>query len=191
MADLPVPLYGVSAAVLYHKIYVTGMSSVEGAKHQVYVYNVDDDQWGQLPPPGHYCAVLHIVGDKLAIIGGRLSATEKVTNKVLTFDEDSQTWTSYYPDLLSVRSQPGIVSHLEHVIVAGGKLNTNTILDDIEVLNWKEKSHWRRVLTKLPVPMFDFTPTISDDHMLIVGYFNAERNHEKGAYKLPVASVDL
>ena len=91
MADLPVPLYNAHAAVLNHKIYVTGMSSVEGAKHQVYVYNVDDDQWGQLPPSGHYYSIPHVIGDRLAIIGGHLSATEKVTNKVSTFDEDSQT----------------------------------------------------------------------------------------------------
>ena len=189
MADLPVPLYNAHTAVLHHKIYVSGMSSVEGAKHQVYVYNTDDDQWGQLPPPGHYYSIPHVIGDKLAIIGGRLSATEKVTNKVSTFDEDSQTWISYYPDLVSVRSQLGVVSHLEHVIVAGGKSNHSTVLDDIEVLNWMENSHWRRVPTKLPVPMCDFTPTISDGHMLIVGYYSVERKHEKGAHKLPVASI--
>ena len=74
---------------------------------------------GQLPPSGHYYAIPHIIGGKLVIIGGRLSATKKRTNKVSTFDKDSQTWTSYYPDLLSVRSKPGVVSHLEHVIVTG------------------------------------------------------------------------
>ena len=189
MADLPAPLYGVRAAVLHHKIYVTGMSSVEGAKHQVYVYNVDDDQWGQLPPPGHYHGIPHVIGDRLAIIGGRLPATDKVTKKVSTFDEDSQTWTSYYPDLVSVRSQLGVVSYLEHVIVSGGKSNHSTVLDDIEVLNWMENSRWTRVPTKLPVPMYDFTPTISDDHVLIVGYGDADRKPQRGAYKLPVASI--
>ena len=49
---------------------------------------------------------------------------------------------SYYPDLLSVRSKPGVVSHLEHVIVAGGTKptpeddDTPVVQDDIEVLNW-------------------------------------------------------
>ena len=64
-----------------------------------------------------------------------------MTNKVSTFDEDSQTWTSYYPDLLSVRRRPGIVSHLEHVIVAGGGKptaeddDTPVIQGDIEIFN--------------------------------------------------------
>ena len=130
-----------------------------------------------MPPSGHYYGIPHIIGGRLAIIGGRLSATKKRTNKVSTFDEDSQTWTSYYPDLLSVRSKPGVVSHLEHVIVAGGVRptakddDTTVVQDDIEILNWIENSHWRKVSIKLPVPMcMAFTPTISDDHLLIVGY---------------------
>ena len=193
LADLPVPLYDAYVAVRHHKIYVTGDSPVEDAKHQVYVYNINTDQWGQFPPSGHYLCIPHIIGGKLAIIGGRLSATKKRTNKVSTFDEDSQTWTSYYPDLLSVRSKPGVVSHLEHVIVAGGvttaKDDKPIVQDDIEVLNWIDNSHWRKVSIKLPVPMWAFTPTISDDHLLIVGYSGADMKVYGNAYKISVVNI--
>ena len=196
LADLPAPLYGAYPAVQHHKIYVTGGDSpVEDADHQVYVYDINTDQWGQLPPPGHYYGIPHIIGGRLAIIGGRLSATKKRTNKVSTFDEDSQTWTSYYPDLLSVRSKPGVVSHLEHVIVAGGVRptaeddDTPVVQDDIEVLNWIENSHWRKVSIKLPVPMYAFTPTISDDHLIIVGYSGAGIKSYNDAYRIPVAII--
>ena len=176
-------------------IYVIGDSPVDDALHQVYEYNINNDRWGQLPPSGHYLGIPHIIGGKLAIIGGRLSVTKKRTNKVSTFDGDSQTWTSYYPDLLSVRSKPGIVSLLEHVNVAGGGRptaendDTLVVQGDIEVLNWIENSHWRKVSIKLPVPMYDFAPTISDDHLLIVGYGGADMNAYNGAYKIPVANV--
>ena len=186
LADLPVP-FTAYAAVQHHKIYVTGDSPVEVAIHHVFMYNINTDQWGQLPPSGHYYGIPHIIGGRLAIIGGRLSATKKITNKVSTFDEDSQTWTSYYPDLLSVRSRPGVVSHLEHVIVAGGGLDDLTDHDDIEILNWIENSHWRRVSIKLPVPMYGFTPTISDDHLLI-GRHNPSYTC-KQFYKIPVANI--
>ena len=195
LADLPAPLYCAHVAVQHHKIYVMGASPVEDAKHQVYVYDINTDQWGQLPPSGHYYGIPHIIGRKLVIIGGRLSATKKVTNKVSTFDEDSQTWTSYYPDLLSVRSKPGVVSHLEHVIVAGGGRSTSEdddtpiVQDDIEVLNWIENSHWRKVSIKLPVPMYGFRPIVSDDHLLIVCYSDAGLKGYNGAYKIPVANI--
>ena len=188
LADFPVPLHGADLAVQDKKVYVTvGDSPVEDSYHQVYVYDINTDQWGQLPPSGHYYGIPHIIGGRLAIIGGRLSATKKRTNKVSTFDEDSQTWTSYYPDLLSVRSRPGVISHLEHVIVAGGGRptaeddDTPVVQDDIEVLNWIENSQWRKVSIKLPVPMYAFTPTISDDYLLVVGY--------KSAYKMPVTNI--
>ena len=195
LADLPVPLYNSFVAVQHHKVYVNGGNSpVEDSLHHIYVYNLNTDHWSQLPLSGHYLGVPHIIGGRLAIIGGRLSATKKITNKVSTFDEDSQTWTSYYPDLLSVRSRPGVVSHLEHVIVAGGGSptaddDTPVIQDDIEVLNWIENSQWRKVSIKLPEPMFAFTPTISDDHLIIVGYYGANWMPYKSAYKIPVATI--
>ena len=189
LADLPTPLYAADVAVQHHKIYVTGFSPVEDAEHQVHVYDINTNQWGQLPPSGHYYGISHIIGGKLVIIGGRLSVTKKRTNKVSTFHEDSQTWTSYYPDMLSVRSRPGVVSHLEHVIVAGGGLDDIIIQDDIEIFNWIENSHWRKISIKLPVPMWGFTPTISDDHLLIVGYSGADMKPYNGAYKIPVANI--
>ena len=192
---LPAPLYDQYVAVQHHKIYVTGDSLVDDALHQVYEYNTNTDQWGQLPPSGHYYGIPHIIGGRLAIMGGRLSATKKMTNKVSTFNEDSQTWTSYYPDLLLIKSRPGVVSHLEHVIVAGGARptaednDTPIIQGDIEVLNWIENSHWRKICIKLPIPMCVFTPTISDDHLLIVGYGGANLKPYKNAYKIPVANI--
>ena len=191
MADLPVPLYAACVAVQDKKVYVAGGEGpVEDAKHQVYVYDIHTDQWGQLPLSGHYYGTPHIIGGRLAIVGGRLSATKKMTNKVSTFNEDSQTWTSYYPNLFSVRSKPGVVSHLGHVIVAGGA-KYDEILDDIEVLNWIENSHWRKLSINLPVPMYGFTPTISDDHILIVGYDSKDKgiNRYTRAYQMPVASI--
>ena len=161
LANLPAPKYDACVTVQDKKVYVAGgYSPVGDAVHQVYVYDVNTDHWDQLPPSGHYSGVPHIIGGKLAIIGGGLSATDEVTNKVSTFDETSQTWTSYYPDLLSVRARPGVVTHLEHVIVAGRAKyvnNTMVVQDDTEVLNWMKNSHWQKVSINLPVPMADFT----------------------------------
>ena len=189
LADLPAPLCDTYVAVQHHKIYVAGSDGpVEDTLYQVYIYDTNTDQWSQLPPSGHYYGIPRIIGGRLAIIGGRLSATKKRTNKISTFDENSQTWTSYYPDLLSVRSKPGVVSHLKHVIVAGGSDDKTLAQDDIEVLNWTENSHWSKVSIKLPVPMYSFTPTISDDHLLIVGYYGVDDAYN-GAYKIPVANI--
>ena len=197
MAELPDPLYGAYVAVHHHKIYVAGGVSPDGnAMDQIYVYDVNINQWDQLPPSGYYLGIPDIIGGKLVIIGGILSANDEETNKVSTFDEDNQVWISYYPDLLSVRNRPGVVSHLEHVIVAGGIRpsseddDTPVVQDDIEVLNWIENSHWRKVSIKLPVPMFAMTPTItSDDHLLIVSYAGVDMISHNSAYTISVANI--
>ena len=193
LANLPAPMFSAYVTVQDKKVYVAGGNSpVDDAKHQVYVYDVNTDHWDQLPPSGHWYGVPHIIGGKLAIIGGFPSATERATNKVSTFDETSQTWSSYYPDLLSVRVTPGVVTHLEHVIVAGGYkhvTNAQVIKDDIEILNWMVNSYWQKVSINLPVPMFIFTPIITDDHLLIVGYGSANNRHSKSAYKILVDDI--
>ena len=79
---------------------------------------------------------------------------------------------------------------MEHFIVAGGGLDNETLAqDDIEVLDWIENTHWRKVSTKLPEPMWGFTPIVYDDHLLIVGYGIANMKGISGAYKIPVADI--
>ena len=78
----------------------------------------------------------------------------------------------------------------EYVIVAGGKSKEDNIkLDDIEVLNWMENSHWRRVSIKLPVPMYNFTPIISSDDLIMVGYHGEQPSNS--AYRLPVTNITV
>ena len=73
----------------------------------------------------------NITDNRLAI--GLLSASNKRTNKVSTFDDTSQTWI---PNLTVARSSPGVVTHLENVIVAGGQKGNSRakVQDDIEIL---------------------------------------------------------
>jgi len=110
---------------------------------------------------------------------------------VSTFDETSQAWISYYPDLQSVRNRPGVATHLEHVIVAG-ELNkgndTPEAQDDIEVLNWIENSHWRKISVNLPGPMWAFTPIIAGNHFVIVGY-DANMRRYRSAHRIPITVI--
>ena len=192
LADLPAPLRASYIAMQGRKVYITcGDSPVKDAAHQIFVYNIDNDRWGQLPTPDHYYAIPHIIGGKLTLIGGRLFGTKKMTNKVSTFDQTKQLWVSHYPNLLSVKVKPGVVTHMEYAIVAGGAKGQDApvAVDSIEILNWVENAQWRKVSIRLPVPMFVPRVIVSNDKVFVVGYINAKVDPDKHVYELPVAVI--
>ena len=190
LASLPVPLSEVYAAFSDHRIYVTGCKSpFEDAVHQVFVYDCPTNKWYRLPPSGHYYGIPHIIGGKLAIIGGRLTETSQRTNKVSTFDKVTHKWTSYYPDMQTVRSRPGVVTHLEYVIVAGGMIDDHKCSNEIEILNWIENCPWTKVSTLLPFPMYAFTPVVYNEYFYIVGFSNSEMYHSRESYIIPVEKL--
>ena len=71
-------MHTAEVALQGRKIYVTcDISPVYDAKHQVYVYDVSIDHWGQLPPPGHYKGIPHIIGENwLLLVDACLLLTE-------------------------------------------------------------------------------------------------------------------
>ena len=194
LAELPAPLYSGNVAVQDSKIFISNFDGpVKDTCYRTYVYEIDNNRWGQLPSPDHYSAVPHIIGGKLALIGGCLIATDKRTNKVSTFDQAKQSWVSHYPNLLSVRNQPGVVTHTKYVIVAGGGKGDDgdapVVLDDIEILDWVENSQWKRASILLPVPMYSLQLTVCNDRIFVVGYSNADMYYDRHVYELPVTVI--
>ena len=187
-ADLPSPMYDVSAVLHKENIYVmAGMAPQDETYDYVFSYKINNNKWSRLPPPGHYFGRLQIINDQLTVIGGVDNDTNKVTNKVSTFDNNTKNWRRYYPDLMKPRSKPGVVTHEDHVIVLGGVIDDGVYSDDIEVLNWTQPLHWMKSNIKLPQPMGAPSLTISHDQLYIVGYSNSGRYSR--AYQLTIDSI--
>ena len=148
----------------------------------VYVYDINDNQWDRLPPPGQYMGRLEIINCNLTVIGGWNNTTRKITNKVTTYNNNS--WKNTYPNMIKARVRPGAVTHLDYVIVAGGVLDDDIFSDDIEVLNYEQSSHWV-IARKLPEPMLNPSLTVSNDLLYIVGYDRATARTNE-AHKVPV-----
>jgi len=189
-ADIPSPMYDISAVLHDKKMYImAGDTPDDNTLYKVYCYHIATNQWEQLPLPGHRFGILQIIDGKLAVIGGQditnINAM-RATNKVSTFITDS--WTNHFPNLLRARSKPGAVSHAEYVIVAGGQKDRNTINDDIEVLNTTQPSQWMMTSVLLPEPMWNIHPTISNKKILIVGSCTST-NRTTASYQLPVDKI--
>ena len=178
-------------AVQDHKICVAGYNTATTLQRvYVYVYDVTTDCWDCLTSPDQYHGVPHIIGGKLCIIVGQLCSNGQRTNKIVTFDEVTCSWKSYYPNLLSASSGPGVITHLEHVIVAGGASGDgHTIFDDIEVLNWIENLQWMKASVHLPKAMFNLKMTTCSEHIFIVEYDNSYRETETNSFKIAIDAV--
>ena len=188
-ADLPSPLYDASVVLHKENIFVMAGDTPQRETYDyVFSYDIHIDEWSRLPPPGHYMGILQIINDRLTVIGGVDNDTNKATNKVSTFDNNTKTWTRYYPDLMKPRTKPGVVTHEDHVIVLGGGID-NICRDDIEVLNWTQPLHWMKTKIKLPMLMWNPSLTISHDQLYIVGYYLPNGNVVSAAYQLTIDSI--
>ena len=185
-ADLPSPLYGASVALHDNKVYTMAGSAPDRETYNyVYVYDINSNLWDRLPPPGQLKGTLQIINSKLTVIGGWDNTTKKRTNKVTTYNNNS--WSNEYPNLLKARNGPGVLTHLDYVIVAGGTLDDKTLSDDIKLLNYNQSSHWMIARMKLPEAMRLPSLTISNDTLYIVGCGRAT-SRSNAAYAM---SVDI
>ena len=189
-ADLPSPMYEASAVLHKENIYVMAASAPQRETYNnVFSYNITNNKWSELPPPGYIQGTLQIINDQLTVIGGWDYATNKATNNVSTFDNNRKGWTNYYPDLMKPRCKPGVVTHEDHVIVLGGAIDKKVYSDDIEVLNWTQPLHWMKSNIKLLQPMYHPSLTISHNQLYIVGHYLPNGDVTSTAYQLPINSI--
>ena len=181
-SDFPCKLYTASVAIssAADNVYVTaGDAPDDNTYNNVYCYNTNIDHWTVLPQPGHRFGILHMLDDKLTIFGGSDAVTHEYHNKVTTYNNDTNSWYSEYPDMLNKRFKPGVITYNNYVIVMGGKSSPDNVHDNIEVMDYHHELQWKNVSVKLPVPMWAIKPTISGDNITIVGYSTATgRNNE-------------
>ena len=189
-ADLPSPMYNASAVLHKENIYVmAGDAPQRETLDYVFSYKININEWSRLPPPGHYMGRLQIIDDKLTVIGGRDNAIDEVTNKVSTFNNNSNNWTQYFPNMITARCKPGVVTHENHAIVVGGAIDDGVCSDDIEVLDWTQATQWIKSNMKLPEPMWRPSLTISHDQLYIVGHYLPNGNMTNRAYQVAVDSI--
>ena len=188
-ADLPSPMYGASAVLHKENIYMMAGDTPQTETYDyVFSYKININEWSRLPPPGHCMGILQIIDDKLTVIGGVESATDEVTNKVSTFNNTSNNWTQYFPDMITARCKPEVATHEDHVIVLGGLIDDGVDSDDIEVLDWTQATQWMKSNMKLPKPMWGPSLTVSHDQLYIVGYSTSAGRYPT-AYQVPVDSI--
>ena len=141
-----------------------------------------------LPQPGHRCGILHMLDDKLTIFGGDDSGNKGAFNKVTTYNKDTNSWYSEYPDMLNKRFKPGVITYNNYVIVMGGNSSPDNNHNNIEVMDYHNELQWKNVSIKLPVSMYAIKPTISGNNITIVG-FSDTGGCSKECYQIAIEEI--
>ena len=115
-ADLPVGMYDAQAVVLKNNVYVhTGGATAA----TLCIYTPTNDTWATLPSPTTLSA-LTTYHSQLVLVGGRVASTNEITNQLWILQHDGRTWKQPLPAMPSARYAASAISHLNHLIVAGG-----------------------------------------------------------------------
>ena len=170
-------------------MYVTAGAAPDDSTHNnVFFYNTTTDHWTILPQPGHRRGILHMLDDKLTIIGGSDPVTCKFQSKVTTYNSDTNSWYRCYPDMLNKRYMPGVIKYQNYIMVMGGMNSPDSIHDNIEIMDYQNDLIWKIISIKLPVPMWSIKPTISGNSITIVGY-TSPRGRSNKCYQIAIEEI--
>ena len=169
--------WATSVTELNRKVYITAQGGCTSYLNPM-MYDSYEDKWSLLPKLPHVRFSLVAVPHKkqLLAIGG-VSGNE-INNKVFTWDEDNQKWTTPYRNMPTARYDCCSIFHGSAVIVAGGVTCRNplTMTGAVEVLHINEhngsfsKSYWSEV-EQLPYSVYELVPLVIDDNLYFaVGY---------------------
>ena len=156
--------------------------------NNIYCYDSTTDHWTVLSQPSHRRGVLHMLDNKLTIFGGSDPISHLYDNKVTTYNKDTNSWYSCYPNMLNNRFRLGVTTYNDYVIVVGGMSCQEIIHDSIEIMNYHHNLQWNEVSIYLPVPMWAIKPIISGDTLIIVGYSTAG-GRSNGGYKISIEEI--
>jgi hypothetical protein len=118
----------IKAIVIDDNIYVGGGYSEDPSDESsctMMVYSLASGSWSKLPPHETRWFGMAAVNNQLVLVGGRTTA-QKATGILAMWDEGSRTWTRPFPEMLTPRQSPSVISHQKWLVVAGGDTDTDT-----------------------------------------------------------------
>ena len=164
-AKLPVPMYDASAVVLGNAAYVGGgATSRNGYDNTVFKYDLQNDEWNKLPP----CPVANFglakLAGKIVAVGGILSSSRQISNKVYTFDYEQ--WKEQLPPMPTSRYSLTAIEFQSNLITCGGKC-MNGVSKRVEIL--KMGSRQWHIAHPLPSPCCNMSSAVIQDSCYLLG----------------------
>ena len=174
---LPENMVDGHAVVIGEFVYAGGGTN----RDIVYKCHVKNNTWGALPKANRQKFAMVCYNSQLILIGGKGLRAE-YHKCLLIWDEQTYKWIDdLYPPMDTARMQPTALSHMEHIIVAGGKNGLSTSLDSVEVFDGSE---WYYV-APLPVKIHSAKAALFENKLYLMG----GNGQKRAVYCVPLDSL--
>ena len=136
------------------KVYIGGGTTSVREKQTVIVYDPKWDSYDTLPPYTCNYFSMAVVNNHLVLVGGRDVQTDKVTNKLGVWNEQSRRWTHPLPPMTTACNSPSVATHNNRWLVVMGGFDGKNSLSRVEILDTTESRRWYHAAS-LPQPCHD------------------------------------
>ena len=171
--------------VFKEKVYIGGGSASSDRERQtVMVYDPKQDSYDTLPPYTCKYFSMAVVNNQLVLVGGKDAQTDKATNKLSVWNEQSERWTHPLPPMTTACRSPSVATHNNRWLVVIGGIDGRTHFSRVGMLD-TDSTQWYHAAS-LPQPLSDSLPAIIGNMCYLLGGYT-----EKGAASKKVFSVCL
>ena len=169
---MPFAVWNYPQAVVFKgKVYIGGGRSGSITQRQtVMVYDPQLDSFDTLPPYTYKYFSMAVVNNQLVLVGGVDVRTDKVTNKLGVWNEQSKTWTHPLPPMTTACSSPSVVVYENKWLIIVGGHDGRTALSRVEILDTTGSGQW---YLAAPLPQTCYwasTVSIGNTYYLVGGY---------------------
>ena len=176
--DLPFEMWIYPKVVVFNeKVYIGGgsASSVDREEQTVIVYDPKQDSYDTLPPYTCKYFSMAVVNNQLVLVGGRDVQTDKGTNQLGVWDEQSKRWTHPLPPMTTACSSPSVATHNNRwlVVIGGEGDETVLVLSRVEILD-TDSTQWYHAAS-LPQPLSHSPPAIIGNMCYLLGGYYVSR----------------
>ena len=168
--NLPFGIWGYSRLVVFkEKVYIGGGWASSGREQTVLVYDPEQDSYDTLPPYTCTWFSMAVVNNQLVLVGGWDVQTDKVTNQLGLWNEQSKRWTHTLPPMPTASTSPSVATHNNRWLVVMGGYDGKTNLSRVEILD-TNSMQWYHA-TSLPQPLNRAPSAIIGNMCYLLGGF--------------------
>ena len=168
------------------KVYIGGGYAFSIREGQtVMVYDPKWDSYDTLPPYTCRWFSMAVVNNQLVLVGGIDVQTDKRTNQLGVWNEQSKRWTHPLPPMTTACHSPSVATHNNRWLVVMGGYDGKDHLSKVEILDTTEPGQWYHAAS-LPQPRSRALPATIGNMCYLLG-----GNTQGGSASKKVLSVCL